>query len=148
MFKYLTLGVVLATPAIAEQPVTGTVQDYYEYYTERVPETKRVCETVQVPIYGTRKRDTNGGDVLGGMIIGGILGKAITGKDNGAAAGAVIGGIAGAERNKTEQVVTGYRDEQQCQTVETYKEVERKQYDYSVLTFRLNGAEYSISFIK
>ena len=60
----------------------------------------------------------------------------------------MIGGVASAERNKTEQVVTGYRDELQCQTVETYREVERDQYEYSILTFRLDGAEYSVTFIK
>jgi uncharacterized protein YcfJ len=99
-------------------------------------------------VYETRKKSADGGDVLGGMIIGGLLGKALTGNDKGAGVGAVIGGVAGAERKKTEQVVTGYRDELQCETVETYREVERDQYEYSILTFRLDGAEYSVSFIK
>jgi uncharacterized protein YcfJ len=146
--NYTLIASLLATPILAEQTVTGTIEDHYSYYTERVPETKRVCETVQVPVYETRKKSADGGDVLGGMIIGGLLGKALTGNDKGAGVGAVIGGVAGAERNKTEQVVTGYRDELQCETVETYREVERDQYEYSILTFRLDGAEYSVSFIK
>ena len=93
--NYTLMASLLATPILAEQTVTGTVEDHYSYYTERVPETKRVCETVQVPVYETRKKNTDGGDVLGGMIIGGLIGKGATGKDDGAAAGAVIGGLIG-----------------------------------------------------
>ncbi len=80
--NYTLMASLLATPILAEQTVTGTVEDHYSYYIEKVPETKRVCQTVQVPVYETRKKSTDGGDVLGGMIIGGILGKALTGKDN------------------------------------------------------------------
>lgn len=142
------MATLLATPVFAEQSMTGTVEDFYMTFYDEVPETKRVCKTVQVPVYETRKKATNGADVLGGMIIGGILGKALTGKDNGAAAGAVIGGVAGAERNKTERVITGYRDEQQCTTEQTYRQVERKEYEYSILTFTLDGVNYELFFNK
>lgn len=118
---------LLATPVLAQDSVTANVQDFYSTYTEEVPETRRVCNQVDVPVYATRERSTNGGDVGVGMIIGGILGKALTGDDKGAAAGAVIGGITGAERRKTEQVVTGYRKERQCETVEEYTLVNRRQ---------------------
>jgi len=140
---------LVATPAVAQQKATQVqVEDFYSYYTEQTPKTERVCQTVEVPVYTTRKKGASGGDILGGLIIGGLLGKAVTGDDKGAAAGAVIGGVASAERNKTEQVVSGYRDELQCETVETYDVVNHKQYDYSVLTFKLDGQSYSVTFEK
>lgn len=149
MIKYALVATLLATPLAAQDRVENPrVEDYYTTFYDRVPETKRVCETVQVPVYGVERRQTNGADVLGGMIIGGILGKGLTGKDNGAAAGAVIGGIAAAEHNKTKRVVTGYRQEQQCHTEETYRNVERKEYDYSVLRFNMNGTKYELMFKK
>ena len=140
---------LMATPLAAQDRVSNAqVEDFYTYYVERIPETKRVCQTVQVPVYGTRNKGASGGDILGGMILGGLLGKVVTGNDKGAAAGAVIGGVATADRNKTERVVTGYRDELQCETVETFEEVNRKQYDYSIITFVVNGKSYQVTFEK
>ena len=48
-----------------------------------------------------------------GMILGGILGKGVTGKDNGAVAGAVLGGVTLADNKKTKQVITGYLTQRQ-----------------------------------
>ena len=76
-----------------------------------------MCQNVEVPIYGTVTRQgggASGGHILGGMIIGGLLGKRATGKDNGAATGAVLGGIIAADKAnkpKTETVITGYNTE-------------------------------------
>lgn len=140
---------LLATPAVAQQKATQVqVEDFYSYYTESIPKTERVCQTVQVPVYTTRNRGASGGDILGGLIIGGLLGKAVTGNDKGAAAGAVIGGVASAEHNRSESVLSGYRDELQCETVETYDTVKRKKYDYSVITFRVDGKSYNVTFEK
>ena len=150
MLKQSVLMLALvATPAVAQQKATQVeVEDFYNYYTESIPKTERVCQTVQVPVYTTRNKGASGGDILGGLIIGGLLGKAVTGNDKGAAAGAIIGGVATADSKKTEQVVTGYRNELQCETVEAYDTVNRKQYDYSVLTFKLDGQSYSVTFEK
>jgi len=150
MLKQSLIALALvATPAVAQQNVSqAQVQDFYSYYTERVPKTERVCKNIQVPIYETRNKGASGGDILGGLIIGGLLGKAVTGNDKGAAAGAVIGGVATADSKRTEQVITGYRTDRQCDTVESYREVKRKQYDYSVLTFKLDGQSYNVTFEK
>jgi len=148
MIKHVIAIALVSSPVLAQEKVNAQIEDYYYTVYDRVPETKRICETVQVPVYGVERRQTNGADVLGGMIIGGILGKGLTGKDNGAAAGAVIGGIAAAETNKTKSVVTGYRQEQQCHNEETYRNVERRQYDYSVLQFTLDGTKYELLFNK
>jgi uncharacterized protein YcfJ len=71
------------------------------------------------------------------MIIGGLLGKGVTGKDNGAAAGAVLGGIIAAENNNGRRVVTGYRVERQCTEVMMREETSSVK-DYRI-TFEWNG---------
>lgn len=78
----------------------------------RVPVTE--CKIVQVPIYGTVREKGNAGSVITGMIIGGLAGKGATGDDGGAAVGAIIGGAVGAEHGRSRQVITGYREQQQC----------------------------------
>ena len=139
---------ILATPVAAQDSVTGTVEHFYYSYTEEVPETKRVCEIIQVPIYKEVNKGTSGADVFGGLLLGGLLGKALTGNDKGAAAGAVIGGIASAEHNKTEQVITGYRDVRECSEKTYTMEYQRKAYDYSEITFSTGGREYSLPFAR
>lgn len=141
MKKFLTTVafVLAAAPAVAETVsarITGVEPRYQTVY-QNVPRTQ--CQNVEVPIYGTvQGGGASGGDVLGGMIIGGLLGKGVTGKDNGAAAGAVIGGIIAADQgNRTRQVITGYRTERQCSEV-MIREETRQVKDY-VITFEWNG---------
>ena len=119
MTKFLTTILALgltATTAFAET-FTATVQveratPVYQTVNIQVPRTQ--CNDVQVPIYGTNKKGANGADVLAGMIIGGLLGKGISGKDDGAAAGAVLGGIISAENGSNEKVIVGYKSQRQC----------------------------------
>ena len=148
MIKHAIILAILATPVAAQDSVNGTVEHFYYSYTEEVPETKRVCETIQVPVYREVNKGASGADVFSGLLIGGLLGKALTGNDKGAAAGAVIGGIASAEHNKTEQVITGYRDVRECLDKTYTMEYQRKAYDYSELTFRLGGKKYSLPFAR
>jgi uncharacterized protein YcfJ len=79
----------------------------------------QLCEKNMVPVYADVKTGgANGGDVLAGMIIGGLIGKGATGKDNGAAAGAVLGGMIAADKGgSTQKVLQGYREENVCRTV-------------------------------
>ena len=148
MIKQSIVLAILSTPVVAQDSVTGTVEHFYYSYTEEVPETKRVCETIQVPVYKEVNKGTSGADVFGGLLIGGLLGKVLTGNDKGAAAGAVIGGIASAERNKTEQVISGYRDVRECLDKTYTMEYQRKAYDYSEITFSMGGREYSLPFTR
>ena len=143
---------IIATPTFAEQ-IKADVEDVFATVIESTPTTRQVCENVEVPIYGTVQRQggATGGDVLGGMIIGGLLGKGLTGKDDGAAAGAVFGGIIAADqanKPKTETVITGYKTERQCQNVTEYKDVRKKVYDYSVITWTLDGKTFQTTFVK
>lgn len=145
-------ALIVATPTFAER-IQADVEDVFATVIESTPTTRQVCENVEVPIYGTVQRQggATGGDVLGGMIIGGLLGKGLTGKDDGAAAGAVFGGIIAADqanKPKSERVITGYKTERQCQNVTEYKDVRKKVYDYSILTFKYNGQEFQTTFVK
>ena len=149
----ISAALVVAAPAMAET-TRASIEDVFATVVESTPYTRQVCQNVEVPIYGTVTRQgggASGGDILGGMILGGLLGKGATGKDNGAAAGAVLGGIIAADKaNKprTETVITGYKNERQCQNVTEYKDVNKKVYDYSIITWTVNGKEYSGHFVK
>ena len=149
----ISAALVVVTPAMAET-TRATIEDVFATVVESTPYTRQVCQNVEVPIYGTVTRQgggASGGDILGGMILGGLLGKGVSGKDNGAAAGAVLGGIIAADKaNKprTETVITGYKNERQCQNVTEYKDVNKKVYDYSIITWTVNGKEYSGHFVK
>ena len=154
MKRILLVSALAATSASAET-TRATIEDVYATVVEQTPHTRQVCQNVEVPIYGTVTRQgggASGGDILGGMIIGGLLGKGATGKDNGAAAGAVLGGIIAADKAnkpKTETVITGYKTERQCENVTEYKSVNKKVYDYSIITFKSkDGYEYSLPFTK
>ena len=147
-----TVLATLGTSAYATENVQGRVKDHYTTVYDSTPVTKRYCETVEVPIYSTRQRQGNAAEgAILGMIIGGLAGKAVTGKDNGAAAGAVMGGVIGADKGskpKNEQVITGWRNERQCQDVVEYVNTPKKVYDYSTLVFTLDGKQYRIDFNK
>lgn len=112
------------------------------------PITKQYCNFVDVPIYKTRTRRGNAAEgALLGMIIGGAAGKAITGKGDGAAAGAVLGGVIGADKGakpKTEQVITGYRKERQCEDITEYVSQPKKVYSHLTLRFKSGGRRYTI----
>ena len=119
----ITTAVLFATATSAFATEYARITKIEPRYTtgyQNVPATH--CQDVQVPIYGTvQGQGASGGDVLGGMILGALLGKGVTGDDNGAAAGAVLGGVISADKKKSKQVVTGYRTETQCQQVVSYE---------------------------
>jgi len=144
--------VALSTPVAAEQ-IKANIEDVFATVIESTPYTRQVCQNVEVPIYGTvtRQGSATGGDVLGGMILGGLLGKGVTGKDDGAAAGAVLGGIIAADKAnkpKTETVITGYKTERQCENITEYKDVNKKVYDYSIITWTVDGQTFQTTFVK
>ena len=134
-----SVAVFVASAAKAETryaTVTNIEANYQTSY-QNLPTTQ--CQDVEVPVYGTvQGNGASGGDVLGGMIIGGLIGKGATGKDDGAAIGAIIGGMVAAENgNNSQQVITGYRMERQCNEVVVRQQVQEiKNYR---ITYEWNG---------
>ena len=127
-----------ATSAFATEYARITkIEPRYQTSYQNVP--RQQCQDVEVPIYGTvQGGGASGGDVLAGMIIGGLLGKGVTGKDDGAAAGAVLGGVIAADKgNQNRKVITGYTTERQCSEVMVRQEVNQIK-DYRI-TFEWNG---------
>ena len=100
-------------PVYAE--VTNVAPNYREVVTSR---PQRVCRTENVPVYGKVKgTGATGLEVLGGAIIGGLFGKALTDKDEGAAAGAVVGGVVAAEAGRADRTeIVGYTQKETCST--------------------------------
>ena len=142
-----TIAIVTSSAAVADvvRARITHVEPRYETVYNNVPTTQ--CQDVEVPVYGRTGGGATGGDVLGGMIIGGLLGKGATGKDNGAAAGAVLGGIIAADRGQKKGVV-GYRQETQCQNQTSYTTTQKEVYSHSVITFNENGRTYRLRFQK
>ena len=131
--------ICVASTAAAETRYANITRVQPNYETVYMNTPQQRCQNVEVPVYGTvQGNGANGGDVLAGMIIGGLLGKGATGQDNGAAAGAVIGGIIAAENGSVQRrVITGYRTERQCSEV-MVREQQRQIKNYTI-TYRWNG---------
>ena len=116
----LILGLLGCNPAIADNSFTTTgelirKEPIFTQVQKRHPYQE--CYTVDVPIYGnTQGNGASAGDVLGGAIIGGLIGKGVTNKDNGAAVGALLGGMIAADKKKTKQSIIGYKQENRCET--------------------------------
>jgi len=143
--KLLTTAAVIALTATASFAETfrakiTSVQPNYELV--NVEYIDQRCSDVEVPIYSqVQGGGASGGDVLGGMIIGALLGKGVTGKDNGAAAGAVLGGVIAADKKQSRQVISGYKVERQCFDTVQYRK-ERK-FINNLIHFEWNGVQGS-----
>lgn len=136
------------TPVFANQAAKDVrVFDHTKTVTVNQPITTTECYDVEVPIYGRAQGGgASGGDVLGGMILGGLLGKGATGKDDGAAIGAILGGIVAADKKQSKQVVTGYRIERQCTDKVTNRYQSKEVYSHSTVRFTVGGYRYVLEF--
>jgi outer membrane lipoprotein SlyB len=135
----------LTTPVFADD-VNGQVEDHYKDVVTRIPHTVQVCDTVEVPVYGSGGFDQ--GDAIVGGIVGGLLGSQI-GKGSGnkvaTGVGAMTGAIIGGKQNDK---VVGYRQEQRCNNQTTYETERNSVYSHSTITFWENGKRYSLRFQK
>jgi|TARA_Y100000114_G_C11711444_1_gene303691 uncharacterized protein YcfJ len=131
--KILVLGAIgfvafifVANSVVAEvYTVNGKVIAVEDVYQTRIDENpKRVCNEVDVPVYGKQGNSLNDLIDIPGAIIGGVIGNNVT-KDipGGGTAGAIIGGLIGGQRNQQNNI-TGYRTVQQCKTI--YDRVEKR----------------------
>lgn len=105
-----------ASPAAAETAIVTDVEPNWIEVVRDVPVTK--CSIAQVPIYeNVQGQGATGLEVLFGSVFGGLLGKAVTDKDEGAVAGAVIGGVVAAEAGRAPELrIVGYEDKEICTT--------------------------------
>ena len=105
-----------ATPAAAETAIVVDVEPNWIEVVRTVPVES--CNITQVPIYeNVQGQGATGLEVLFGSVFGGLLGKAVTDKDEGAIAGAVIGGAVVAEAGRAPQLrIVGYESKEICTT--------------------------------
>ena len=92
--------------------ITAVHPIYQDRYVTRYD---TVCHNVEVPVYQTHRRGSDG-DVLAGAIVGGVIGNQFGG-GSGKDAMTVLGAIIGANRasNRPTNEVVGYRLEQRCE---------------------------------
>lgn len=151
MKLFLITGALLAATPLAAEEIRANVQDIYSTVIESTPYTRTVCNNVEVPIYGTVQGQANTGDTIAGALIGGVIGNQFgggSGKDAATVLGAIIGADVANKQGRTRQVITGYKKERQCENITEYKDVNKKIYDYSILTFKVNGQTYETTFVK
>jgi uncharacterized protein YcfJ len=105
-----------ASPATAEIAIVTNVEPNWIKVVRTVPVES--CDIAQVPIYeNVQGQGATGLEVLFGSVFGGLLGKAVTDKDEGAIAGAVIGGAVVAEAGRAPQLrIVGYESKEICTT--------------------------------
>ena len=115
ILSLVTMG-ACAAPAAAEKAIITEVEPNWTQVTRNVP--VETCNMAQVPIYEqVTGQGATGLDVLFGALFGGLAGKALTDKDEGAAAGAVIGGVVAAEAGRAPQLrIVGYENKEICTT--------------------------------
>ena len=124
-----TVGLIMAAPLFIMSAKAETQSatiwhiekatiNSYEYRNE-----KR-CFLKKVPIYGEHYyqhgQGSSNGDLLGAMILGGIFGHALSGNNDGAAAGAVLGALVQNEKGNqtsTGRHITGYETREMCDVV-------------------------------
>jgi uncharacterized protein YcfJ len=148
----ITAVFMVTNIAHAETTERNVVQSVvtHHYVTETIQHriSNRVCNEVDVPIYGnTGKAQT--GEVLGGAIIGGILGNQVgggKGKDAATLLGAILGADFANKKGGTKTIV-GYKRTTVCEDTPTYEIEERQVYSHSTIRFTdTNSATYTLKF--
>jgi outer membrane lipoprotein SlyB len=152
--KNILIGTVITSVLLASsasaQNVNGNTEDVYKTIETQTPRTQNVCQTVDVPIYGTvGGKESSTADVLAGAIFGGLLGNAVGG-GKGKDATTLLGAIAGADiankKGKGKQGIVGYNKQQQCQQNTTYTVQTSEVYSHSYVTFYLDGKKHRVRF--
>ena len=146
-------AIALASPVYAEGKLTNIkVFDHTKTMRVDTPTTERVCENMNVPIYGTTTRQGNAsGGALIGMLLGAAGGKAVTGDDKGAAIGAIMGGLVGADKGaqpKQSQTIVGYEKKLVCNDVTSVSSQLVDVYSHSTIRFYVDGKRYVLRFEK
>ena len=146
-------AIALGSPVYAEGKLTDVrVFDHTKTMRVSTPTTQRVCENMDVPIYGTTTQQGNASaGALIGMLLGAAGGKAVTGNDKGAAVGAIMGGLVGADKGaqpKQSQTIVGYKQELVCNDVTSVSNQLVDVYSHSTIRFYIDGRRYVLKFQK
>ena len=142
-------AILLSTTATASfaETTKAVVTDHYRTIERTIPYDEKVCNTVDVPIYGNSQMNQEGA-ILGG-IIGGILGNQVgkgSGKEAATGVGALTGAIIGGKGGQRD--IIGYKQETRCQIKTTYSTKSESVYDYSTVTFTDDGRKFVVRFKK
>ena len=145
--------IALSTPVVAKDKVKDViVYDHTKTMLVKSPSTERLCQNMNVPIYGTTTQQGNAsGGALIGMLLGAAGGKAVTGNDKGAAIGAIMGGLVGADKGsqpKQSQRIVGYKQELVCNDVTSVSNELVDVYSHSTIRFYVDGRRYVLKFQK
>ena len=145
--------IAMSTPALADGKITDVrVFDHTKTMRVSTPTTQRVCQDMDVPIYGTTTQQGNASaGALIGMLLGAADGKAVTGNDKGAAVGAIMGGLVGAYKGaqpKQSQTIVGYKQELVCNDVTSVSNQLVDVYSHSTIRFYVDGRRYVLKFQK
>lgn len=134
---------ILASPAYAQSQyatVTRIDPNYTTVY-QNIPTTE--CRDVEVPIYGSvQGGQASTGDTVLGAVIGGAIGNQIgggSGKDAMTVLGAIVGADVANKRAGRQQVITGYRLQQQC--TETVRREQQTQIKNYTIWYEWNGVQ-------
>lgn len=148
MKKLLTTSAILGSLLFAgtanAQSQYATVTRIDPNYTtvyQNIPRTE--CRDVEVPIYGNvQGGQASTGDTVLGAVIGGAIGNQVgggSGKDAMTVLGAIVGADIANKRAQNQQVITGYRLQQQCtETIVREQKTEIKNY---TIWYEWNGVQ-------
>lgn len=118
--------------------VTRIEPNYTTVY-QNIPRTE--CRDVEVPIYGNvQGGQASTGDTVLGAVIGGAIGNQVgggSGKDAMTVLGAIVGADIANKRATRQQVITGYRIQQQCS--ETMVREQQTQIKNYTIWYEWNG---------
>ena len=127
-----TLGFCIGLSSVVH--AEPNIRHHYKDVIKKQPYTVEVC-------YDKQTSGDKTGDTLGGAILGGLIGKALTGNDDGAALGAIFGGIVGHDNSNA---TGGTRTV--CRMETRYKESNKRIYSYSTISFISEGRQYRLRF--
>lgn len=134
------LGISAAYAQTEYAEITRVEPNYTTVY-QNIPRTE--CRDVEVPIYGNvQGGQASTGDTVLGAVIGGAIGNQVgggSGKDAMTVLGAIVGADIANKRATRQQVITGYRLQQQC--TETMVREQQTQITNYTIWYEWNGVK-------
>ena len=137
--------VALSMSTMAATPIqSGTVIDTYKTVIKQIPYRVEVCQDRVQPA-----GDGSATNELMGALFGGAIGNTM-GKGDGKDAMTLFGALMGASLAHDDELANnpGTRTVTVCEVQTRYEEEVSEVYSHSTITFRLEGRNYSLDFVK